>query len=133
MVLALTRIISAVFRKGGDVTFLVEELRSVFDPSGGYFKKGGKFMPSLVAEIGEVIETHMKLIGLIKDEAMDETAKRFSSKRRLSWRRRKALNRPPPTFQMNRLHQQLKRSVQPVRVTPHPQRCATNATPKPWS
>ena len=76
-VLALTRIISAVFRKGGDVTFLVEELRSVFDPSGGYFKKGGKFMPSLVAEIGEVIETHMKLIGLIKDEAMDETRKAF--------------------------------------------------------
>ena len=55
-VLALTRIISAVFRKGGDVTVLVEELRSVFDPSGGYFKKGGKFMPSLVAEIGEVIK-----------------------------------------------------------------------------
>ncbi|MCW8888556.1 MAG: NrdJb, partial [Gammaproteobacteria bacterium] len=46
-IVALTRIISAVFRKGGDVTFLVEELRSVFDPKGGYFKKGGKFMPSL--------------------------------------------------------------------------------------
>ena len=48
-IVALTRIISAVFRKGGDVTFLVEELRSVFDPRGGYFKKGGKYMPSLVA------------------------------------------------------------------------------------
>ena len=47
-VIALTRVISAVFRKGGDVTFLVEELRSVHDPSGGYFKKGGVFMPSLV-------------------------------------------------------------------------------------
>ncbi|MDH3871229.1 MAG: NrdJb, partial [Gammaproteobacteria bacterium] len=52
-IVALTRIISAVFRKGGDVTFLVEELRSVFDPRGGYFKKGGKYMPSLVAEIGD--------------------------------------------------------------------------------
>src|SRR5690606_19725412 len=51
-IVALTRIISAVFRKGGDCTFLVEELKSVFDPKGGYFKRGGKFMPSLVAEIG---------------------------------------------------------------------------------
>lgn len=40
-IVALTRIISAVFRKGGDISFLVEELRSVFDPAGGYFKKGG--------------------------------------------------------------------------------------------
>ena len=47
-IVALTRIISAVFRKGGDATFLVEELRSVFDPRGGYFKKG-KYTPSLVS------------------------------------------------------------------------------------
>ena len=67
-ILALTRVISAVFRKGGDATFLVDELKQVFDPQGGYFKKGGKFMPSLVAEIGDVLETHMKKIGLIKDE-----------------------------------------------------------------
>lgn len=64
-IVALTRIISAVFRKGGDVTFLVDELRSVFDPRGGYFKKGGKYMPSLVAEIGDVIEAHLRGIGLI--------------------------------------------------------------------
>lgn len=63
-IVALTRIISAVFRKGGDVTFLVEELRSVFDPRGGYFKKGGKYMPSLVAEIGDAIEAHLRSIGL---------------------------------------------------------------------
>ena len=62
-ILALTRVISAVFRKGGDATFLAEELKQVFDPQGGYFKKGGKFMPSLVAEIGEVLETHMRKIG----------------------------------------------------------------------
>ncbi len=93
-VLALTRIISAVFRKGGDVTFLVEELRSVFDPSGGYFKKGGKFMPSLVAEIGEVIETHMKLIGLIKDEAMDETRKAFLEQKKAQLEEAKG---PQPT------------------------------------
>lgn len=70
-VVALTRVISAVFRKGGDVTFLVEELHSVFDPRGGYFKKG-KYVPSLVAEIGDVIETHMKMIGLIVSEELDE-------------------------------------------------------------
>ncbi len=71
-IVALTRIISAVFRKGGDCTFLVEEMRSVFDPKGGYFKKGGKYMPSLVAEIGDVIESHMRSIGLLKEEGLDE-------------------------------------------------------------
>ena len=55
-IVALTRIISAVFRKGGDVTFLVEELRPVFDPRGGYFKKGGNTCRRLVAELGDVIE-----------------------------------------------------------------------------
>ncbi len=64
-IVALTRIVSAVFRKGGDVTFLVDELRSVFDPKGGYFKKGGKYMPSLVAEIGDVIDTHLRQIGML--------------------------------------------------------------------
>ena len=76
-IVALTRIVSAVFRKGGDVTFLVEELHSVFDPRGGYFKKGGKFMPSLVAEIGDVIEHHLRYIGLIKDKKVDEHQKTF--------------------------------------------------------
>lgn len=71
-IVALTRIVSAVFRKGGDVIFLVEELRSVFDPKGGYFKKGGKYMPSLVAEIGDAIECHMRMIGLLQDDEMDE-------------------------------------------------------------
>jgi len=71
-IVALTRIMSAVFRKGGDVVFLVEELRSVFDPQGGYFKRGGKYMPSLVAEIGDVIETHMKMIGLIPAQGLDK-------------------------------------------------------------
>jgi len=64
-IVALTRVISGVFRKGGDVGFLVEELRSVFDPAGGYFKKGGRYMPSLVAELGEVLEMHLQKIGMI--------------------------------------------------------------------
>ena len=50
-IVALTRLMSAVFRKGGDVTFLAEELQAVFDPKGGYFKPGGKFMPSIIAEL----------------------------------------------------------------------------------
>ncbi len=67
-IVALTRVMSSVFRKGGDVTFLSEELQAVFDPRGGYFKSGGKFMPSLVAEIGAVVEHHLRRIGLIQDE-----------------------------------------------------------------
>ena len=76
-IVALTRIISAVFRKGGDVTFLVEELKAVFDPRGGYFKKGGKYMPSLVAEIGDVIEQHLKMTGLIESNELDEHQRKF--------------------------------------------------------
>ncbi len=81
-IVALTRIISAVFRKGGDVTFLVEELHSVFDPRGGYFKKGGKYMPSLVAEIGDAIECHMRMIGLLGDEGLDEHQQKLVDERR---------------------------------------------------
>lgn len=81
-VIALTRVISAVFRKGGDITFLVEELSSVYDPNGGYYKKGGVFMPSLVAEIGAVIEKHMKSIGLIEHEEMSETTKQILAEKR---------------------------------------------------
>ena len=72
-VVALTRVMSAVFRKGGDVTFLVDEMKAVFDPQGGYFKPGGGgYMPSIVAEIGFALESHMKMIGLLKDEQMPE-------------------------------------------------------------
>ena len=81
-VLALTRVISAVFRKGGDITFMADEMKQVFDPQGGYFKKGGKFMPSLVAEIGDVLETHMKKIGLIQpDELSPEQVALMDEKR----------------------------------------------------
>jgi hypothetical protein len=76
-IVALTRIASAVFRKGGDITFLVEELRSVFDPHGGYFKKGGRFTPSLVAEIGDVLESHLCAIGILKSSTLDERQQDF--------------------------------------------------------
>ena len=81
-VLALTRVISAVFRKGGDAIFMVEELKQVFDPQGGYFKKGGRFMPSLVAEIGEVLETHMKKCGLIETEELSDAHKEMIAEKR---------------------------------------------------
>jgi hypothetical protein len=71
-IVALTRLMSAVFRKGGDVTFLAEELQAVFDPKGGYFKPGGKFMPSIIAEIGAVIEHHLQKIGLMEKEQLSE-------------------------------------------------------------
>ena len=63
---ALTRMISAVFRRGGDVTFVVEELKAIFDPQGGQWM-GGRYVPSLIAAIGEVIEGHMIRIGFISD------------------------------------------------------------------
>lgn len=81
-IVALTRVISAVFRHAGDATFLVEELRSVFDPRGGYFKPGGKYMPSLVADIGECIEHHMTNIGMLQPPEVSEElhAKRLHAK-----------------------------------------------------
>jgi len=81
-VVALTRLISAVFRKGGDTTFMVEELKAVFDPKGGYFKPGGVFMPSIVAEIGHAIERHMQMIGMIKADNLDDHQKEFLAKKR---------------------------------------------------
>jgi hypothetical protein len=84
-IVALTRVMSAVFRKGGDVTFLVEELHSVFDPSGGYFKKGGKYIPSLVAEIGEVVEQHLQEIGMLKKTEPDQHQKKLIDEKRAEY------------------------------------------------
>ncbi len=81
-ILALTRITSAVFRKGGDVTFLIDEMRAIFDPKGGYWKKGGRFVPSLVAEIGDVISDHLTRIGMIKSEGMTDTQKQILAEKR---------------------------------------------------
>jgi ribonucleoside-diphosphate reductase alpha chain len=77
---ALTRMISAVFRRGGDVAFVVEELKAVFDPRGGQWM-GGRYVPSLLAAIGETIERHMiatgfleKPEGLVPEVAVEVTA-----------------------------------------------------------
>ncbi|PYG28504.1 adenosylcobalamin-dependent ribonucleoside-diphosphate reductase [Pelagimonas varians] len=66
---ALTRMISAVFRRGGDVSFVVEELKAVFDPRGGAWVQG-KYIPSILAAIGGVIEKHMVLTGFLEGEGM---------------------------------------------------------------
>ena len=98
-IVALTRIMSAVFRKGGDVTFLVEEMKAVFDPRGGYFKAGGIYMPSIVAEIGAVVEQHLKKIGMIIDEDMNEEQKRILAEKRAAYDQAQAsLKKNPETL-----------------------------------
>jgi hypothetical protein len=81
-IVALTRLMSAVFRKGGDVTFIVDELKAVFDPRGGYWQPGGKFMPSIIAELGHIIEKHLKSIGLLPEDALDEHQRRLVEMKR---------------------------------------------------
>ena len=80
---ALTRMISAVFRRGGDVSFVVEELKAVFDPRGGQWMNG-RYVPSLLAAIGDVIERHMIDIGFIpkpgsEDEDTEAERKRLAA------------------------------------------------------
>jgi ribonucleoside-diphosphate reductase alpha chain len=70
---ALTRMISAVFRRGGDVAFVVEELKAVFDPRGGQWMNG-RYVPSLLAAIGEVIERHMIDIGFLPASGATDAA-----------------------------------------------------------
>ena len=87
-IVALTRIISAVFRKGGDVTFLVDELKAVFDPRGGYWQPGGKFMPSIIAELGHVIEKHLLAIGLIRKNQLDPHQQKLVDAKRAEYEAR---------------------------------------------
>jgi ribonucleoside-diphosphate reductase alpha chain len=69
--------ISAIFRRGGDVTFVVEELKAIFDPQGGQWM-GGRYVPSLIAAIGEVIEGHMIRIGFLPAAAARAGAERVA-------------------------------------------------------
>jgi ribonucleoside-diphosphate reductase alpha chain len=85
---ALTRMISAVFRRGGDIAFVVEELKAVFDPRGGQWVNG-RYVPSLLAAIGEVIERHMIGIGFLPEDGDGETG--------LSERTRRMVGEPPST------------------------------------
>jgi hypothetical protein len=87
-IVALTRIMSAVFRKGGDVTFLVDELKAVFDPRGGYWQPGGTFMPSIIAELGHIVEKHLIEIGLLKKSEPSEEQKAFLEQKRTEFEAR---------------------------------------------
>ena len=84
-IVALTRIMSAVFRKGGDISFLVEEMKAVFDPRGGYFKQGGIYMPSIVAEIGAVVEDHLKQIGMIHTAELSDVQRQLIADKRAAY------------------------------------------------
>ena len=95
-IVALTRIMSAVFRKGGDVTFLVEEMKAVFDPKGGYFKAGGVYMPSLVAELGSIVEDHLKSIGMIHDPEMSPERRALIAEKRAAFEARSKKNSNAP-------------------------------------
>ncbi len=88
-IVALTVIMSAVFRKGGDITFLVDELRSVFDPRGGYWVKGA-YKQSIIAEIGDVIERHLIKIGMLQPREMDESQKELIRQKREALEKREA-------------------------------------------
>ena len=78
---ALTRMISAVFRRGGDVAFVVDELKAVFDPRGGYWVEG-RYVPSILAAIGEVIERHMIAIGFLGSDEEGEVTRPASGAKR---------------------------------------------------
>ena len=84
-IVALTRIISAVFRKGGDVTFLVEELKAVFDPRGGYWQPGGRYMPSIIAELGHIVEKHLIMIGMLAEPKLDPEQQQFLDAKRAEY------------------------------------------------
>ena len=88
-IVALTRVMSAVFRKGGDVTFIVDELKAVFDPRGGYWQPGGTFMPSIIADLGHIVEKHMIEIGLLKKQEPSEARKKFIEEKRAQYESRK--------------------------------------------
>ena len=64
------------------MTFLVEELNAVFDPRGGYWQPGGRFMPSIIAELGYVIEKHLTMIGLLRNPGLDEHQKKLIAEKR---------------------------------------------------
>lgn len=84
-IVALTRVMSAVFRKGGDVAFLVDELKAVFDPRGGYWQAGGVYMPSIIAELGCVVGEHLQNIGLLGHHQLDGEQRRALDAKRQAY------------------------------------------------
>lgn len=89
---ALTRLISAIFRKGGDVVFIAEELRAVFSPTGGYWEKS-LYHPSIVAKIGHIIELHMMDLGIIQPPQLTAVQKEVIAEKRAAFE-----DQPDDTF-----------------------------------
>ena len=67
------------------MTFIVDELKAVFDPRGGYWQPGGKFMPSIIAELGYIVEKHLQFIGLLPEAGLDEHQQRLVEAKRLEF------------------------------------------------
>ena len=86
-IVALTRVMSAVFRKGGEVAFLVEELKAVFDPRGGYWK-GPEHVPSIIAELGGLIGQHLEQIGFVDPNKPDPEQQRILDAKRREYENR---------------------------------------------
>ncbi len=112
---ALTRMISAVFRRGGDVSFVVEEMKAVFDPRGGAWMEG-RYVPSLLAAIGDVIERHMIEIGFLPAKHAESRTGRAEDRR--GWRSdlRSAISGQPygAMPQMRRSRADSHRGLRPV-------------------
>ncbi len=116
-IVALTRIMSAVFRKGGDVTFLVEEMKAVFDPKGGYYKAGGVYMPSLVAELGMIVEDHLKTIGLMHDPEMSDAQRALIAEKRRAYEENRAKKKSEKSELSNDLGGVLASQQEDIEVT----------------
>ena len=116
-IVALTRIMSAVFRKGGDVTFIVEEMKAVFDPKGGYFKAGGVYMPSLVAELGAIVEDHLKSIGMIHDPEMSVERRALIAEKRHAYEQRSKKNSEITSDLAGAMGESASRAMEDIEVT----------------
>jgi hypothetical protein len=92
-IIAITRLMSSMFRKGGNVAFIVDELKVVHDPAGGFWEKG-KYYPSLVAKIGSVIELHLKHIGMIQQTELEPEQKQFIASKRAEFEALHGENKP---------------------------------------
>ena len=114
---ALTRMISAVFRRGGDVSFVVEEMKAVFDPRGGAWMDG-RYVPSLLAAIGDVIERHMIEIGFLpakhQRDANDASRKLAAAGDALLADQRSRAHRPGAMPEMRRSSTDPPRRLRPV-------------------
>src|SRR5690606_25365877 len=119
-IVALTRIMSAVFRKGGDVTFLVEEMKAVFDPKGGYFKAGGVYMPSLVAELASIVEEHLKSIGMIHGPEMSAHQRAILAEKRAQYENRAKKNSDVGTSAAAPASTRKSPDASPLRAAPEP-------------